>query len=198
MSSEEYVNQVNRLMDLQTTYLNIFLGILGIATGIFLVFQWRYSDKQIEKVIEKTKNETIEEIEKILGINNLGDFRDSLDNKFASKDKENLEYAQNQFEFCVQIILHDGKSQLWRLPNALKAYKTYLTRDIQFFDYTMSRLNLSLTSAKNKIDFNDPYFGLMIDTLMRYEAEMHQQSVELIHLRNQLNSLRMKQNNVKA
>lgn len=194
MTSEEYVAQVDRLMNLQNTYLSIFLGILGLATAIFVVFQWRYSDRQIEKVIQKTKRETITEIEGLLGVSKLSEFKDRLD----LKDKENIDYAQSQFELYTLAVLHEGNSNLWLLPNALKAYKSYLTRNMEAFDYNMAKLNRIFTDGENKFDFSDPYFGLLVDTLMRYEAEMHQESVELMHLRNQLNSLRIKQERTKA
>ena len=50
MTSAEYVSQVNRLMDLQNNYFNIFITILALTLGFLGVFQWRITDKQIDKM----------------------------------------------------------------------------------------------------------------------------------------------------
>lgn len=50
MTSAEYVSQVNRLMDLQNNYFNIFITILALTLGFLGVLQWRITDKQIDKM----------------------------------------------------------------------------------------------------------------------------------------------------
>ncbi len=78
--SEQYVGQVNRLMDLQNTYLITFLTILGLVLAIFAFLQWRLSTSQIEKIkddIEVKLNEkynlhSINDVEKTtIAINDM-------------------------------------------------------------------------------------------------------------------------------
>ena len=52
MTSAEYVSQVNRLMDLQNNYFNIFITILALTLGFLGILQWRITDKQIDKMID--------------------------------------------------------------------------------------------------------------------------------------------------
>lgn len=72
MASNEYVEQINKLMDLQIEYLNIFLLILTVVIGVMGFFQWKLSDKQIntikndmdEKISKKYKKDLDEAIKK--------------------------------------------------------------------------------------------------------------------------------------
>lgn len=50
MTSEEYVQQIERLLNLQNVYLSIFLGVLAVVIGFFGIIQWKLSDKQIDKI----------------------------------------------------------------------------------------------------------------------------------------------------
>lgn len=76
--SEKYVDQVNRLMDLQNTYLSIFLTVLGLVLAFFAFLQWRLSTNQIDKIkvdIEKELNEkynlqAIKDIEETVSVFN--------------------------------------------------------------------------------------------------------------------------------
>lgn len=73
MNSEEYVQQVNRLMDLQTTYLNIFLWLIGSLIAVALIMQWRISNKDIDKLRTEFNNkiEKIEEKNKLINGSNV-------------------------------------------------------------------------------------------------------------------------------
>ena len=59
MTSEEYVQQVDRLMTYQNVYVGVFIGILSIVLVIFFVFQWRLSSDSVAKM-EKRVEERIE------------------------------------------------------------------------------------------------------------------------------------------
>ncbi|WP_193063497.1 hypothetical protein [Oceanobacillus oncorhynchi] len=61
MTSDEYVNQVNRLMDLQNAYMGIFLAVLGVVLAIMGFLQWRLSDKQVEKIKSETEKKLLDQ-----------------------------------------------------------------------------------------------------------------------------------------
>ena len=57
ITSEEYVNQVDRLISLQNVYLSIFLAVLAIILAFVGVLQWKLSTKQIEKIKDSIDQE---------------------------------------------------------------------------------------------------------------------------------------------
>ncbi|WP_423189415.1 hypothetical protein ACO1PF_00440 [Alkalibacterium sp. f15] len=64
MSSTEYIDQVNRLINLQNNYLTIFLGVLAVVIGFFGVIQWKLSDKQIERIKNEVELKITEKYKK--------------------------------------------------------------------------------------------------------------------------------------
>ena len=68
MTSEEYIDAVKMMMENQDRYFNWFLIILGTFLVFVGVVQWRFSSKQMEQLKERTKQETIKEIEDNLGV----------------------------------------------------------------------------------------------------------------------------------
>lgn len=60
--NDQYVDAINRSMDLQNVYLGVFLAILTVVLGFIGVLQWRLSSKQIETIKIDTKKATIDEM----------------------------------------------------------------------------------------------------------------------------------------
>lgn len=61
MTSEEYVQQIDRLMSLQNTYFTIFIAIIAIVIGFIGFLQFRISDKQIEKIQNETEENLLDQ-----------------------------------------------------------------------------------------------------------------------------------------
>lgn len=55
MKPDEYVEQVDRMMGYQNTFVTIFIGILSIVLVIFFVFQWRLSSSKVAEMENNIK-----------------------------------------------------------------------------------------------------------------------------------------------
>lgn len=63
MTSEEYIEQIDRLMGLQNNYFAVFLGVIGLAIAVSGFLQWQINDKQIEKMKQEMRKEYNKELE---------------------------------------------------------------------------------------------------------------------------------------
>lgn len=65
MVSEEYMNTIDNLINSQNNYFNMFLAILSVMLTVFLFligfFQWRLSDKQVEKIKAETEKKLLDQ-----------------------------------------------------------------------------------------------------------------------------------------
>lgn len=103
MKSEEYIEQVNRLMDLQNLYLTIFLTILGMVIAIAAFLQWRMSEKQMKQIKETTKAELIEKYK-------LGSINDRIDENEKEIEELKLSVLNNEKEF-IQFVSRLASSE---------------------------------------------------------------------------------------
>lgn len=159
MKSEDYIQQVNRLMDLQNTYLVIFLTILSVVITVAVVLQWRMSESQMKKMKDSTKAELIEKyrLEKInseINENNIN----------IKKTKALVLYNENYFVTFMSDVVSSGElgvissiSILEELFN--KYYKKTGQGDASFDVITNSFLRLlmkeNLYYIKSKLDYSE-------------------------------------------
>ena len=81
---EKLIDQVNHNMD-------TFIGILGIVLAAFLYFQWRLSEKQIQKMKDSTKQELEEKYHFQEIINKINE----IEKKIGRTEKKLIELNQN-------------------------------------------------------------------------------------------------------
>lgn len=189
MTSEEYVNQVNRLIDLQNIYLGIFLTILSIILAAVLYFQWRLSDKKIEKIKLSAKSETVSEIERILGVSNLEEFKNDIEGKIWRVSEDVFVTAQSHFEYALQEVRRSENIEIWRITYALRVFECYMTQDFQIFNFTVSKIRFLFDelSETKELNYYDPEISLMLDVLFQFEMKLTRKSVELEALKNDIN-----------
>ena len=194
MTSEEYVNQVNRLVDLQNTYLSIFLTILSIILAAVLYFQWRLSNRKIERIKLSTKAETIAEIERILDVSSLKEFKNDIEGKLWREGEDIFLTAQSHFEYTLQEVRRSDTNEIWRISSALRVFEHYMTKDFQIFNFTISKIRTLFTelSRTKKLDYYDPEISLMLDILSQFEIKLTRKSVELEKLKYEINMGREK------
>lgn len=149
MTSEEYVVQVNRLMDLQNIYLGTFLVILFGVLGFIGFLQFSLREKQIEKIKQETKVETLNDIEKRLGINNLKSFKLDLE-----KQINGIRVDQNMTE-GIQLsnkimLLQYEEEVLWRIPVVMEDHWNYLLSDIRNFENCVNQVSGLITLLFNE------------------------------------------------
>lgn len=193
MASEEYVEQVNRLMDLQITYLNIFLWFLGVVITIMLALQWWLNSKQMKQIKELTKQETIKEIENSLGFSSLEDFKNDIKNqvyhvkvdlKNQVKDIEIERDKSDATRLYYEILpLQYEEKFLWRIPFIIDAYSRYISDNIRNFNYFVSEISGLITHTQNEGKLNEginsPNIDRIIDKLTEIEKGFNEKSNQL-------------------
>lgn len=193
MTSEEYIEQVNRLMDLQTTYLNIFLWFLGIVIAIMLVLQWWLNSKQMKQIKELTKQETIKEIEESLGVSSLEDFKHDVKHQIKNIKRdinnqvEDIEKERDKSDatrlYYEIVQLQFEEKFLWRIPLIIDAYSRYISDDIRNFDSFVNQISGLITHTQNegelKEGINSPHIDRIIDKLTEIEKGFNEKSNQL-------------------
>ena len=190
MSSEEYINQVNRLIDLQNIYLQIFLTMIALILGFIGIIQWRLNTKQLEQLKEQTKQETINEIEESLEVSSLADFKLELERE-REKEREKVEeqfnyLSYNQFDFELEKLSNEDTIPLWHLTYLLDIHKSNILLSINNFNYYVLRLEslISVAYAHKKIDINSPHIAKIVLKLSEFEKTFNEKSEKLENFKN--------------
>lgn len=165
MTSEEYVAQVDRLMNLQTVYLNIFLVILFGVLGFIGFLQWRLSKERIEKLKQETKVETLNEVKKELGITNIKSFKLDLEKQIDDirVDRETTEGTQLSNKI---ILLQYQEDILWRIPLTMEDHWNYLSRDIRNFENCVNQVSGLITHLFNEGKLQEGIESKRIDNII--------------------------------
>lgn len=156
LTSEEYVQQVDRFMNLQNLYLGIFLGILAIVVAIFGVFQWRLSDEQVEKI----KNETEKKL--------LDQFNIKLEESRENNKQIVLNSTRYPLFQTIDLILMTD-IRIDSLPRKIEQILHSLENISEIYDYEFSILRKALTyfvqknekvMTENKNNYIDNYLSI--------------------------------------
>lgn len=194
MTSEEYVNQVNRLMDLQTTYLNIFLWFLGVVIAIMLALQWWLNSKQMKQIKELTRQETIKEIEKTLGVSSLEEFKTYINNDIKNLEKENNSFGQAQLDYELTKFYTEEKEFLWHISYLMDIYRNNILSSFSDFNYFVSRvdnlISVSYLEKEIDIDIQSKHIDNIIDKMTNYESTFNKKSEILERFQNQIKYFR--------
>lgn len=190
MTSEEYVNQVNRLIDLQNTYLAVFLTILIAGIGLVVLFQWRISTQQMKRLKEETKLETIREIEKTLGVSNISEFKKNVQNNFVTIEEKRDVFEGGQFDYELNKLYVQDSIHLWHITYLMDIYKEYILKSFRNFDYVVSRVSslILVGDNENKLDINNQYDHIdnIIQKLTEFEKSFDKKSEKLVRMRNEI------------
>lgn len=192
MNSEEYVNQVNRLVDLQNTYLQIFLAILAMVLAFIIFVQWRLNDKQLEQLKEKTKQETIREIEKNLGVSSLTEFKSDIEKQIQSVEIEQQWLEANQLWYELTKLFNEDDIPLWNLTSLMDIYKSQFLKSINNFNYLVSRIEsqISILHTEKKIDIHSRHIDKVIQKMDEFESTFNEKSEKLESFQNQISCYR--------
>lgn len=194
MNSEEYVNQVNRLVDLQNTYLQIFLAILATVLAFIVFVQWRLNDKQLEQLKEKTKQETIKEIEKKLGVLSLTEFKSDIQNKVEDVGEEHYRFGHSQLDYELTKMYIGNELLLWQLVYLMDIYKSQILKSYNDFNYFVSRVDSLITTFSNgndkSVDFHSPHIDKIIQKMSEFESTFNEKSETLESFRNTISYYR--------
>lgn len=185
MNSEEYIDQVNQLINLQNNYVQIFIALIALIIGFIGYLQWRISQNQIEKLKEKTKKETVKEIEKALGVSSLDKFKKDIHRKIDNVEKGYSELGLKQIDYELTKIYNEDEPSLWHLECLMDVYKGIILKDIKAFNYFVSKIDdlLSGTYNDKKIDIHSRNIDNTINKLSEFENEFIEKSQELYRLK---------------
>lgn len=100
---ERLIEQVNHNMD-------TFIGILGIVLAAFLYFQWRLSEKQIQKMKDSTKQELEDKYHFQETINKVDEYRKSLEE--LKKKIKNLNHSIDDNKRELNAVVQDREKEL--------------------------------------------------------------------------------------
>lgn len=188
MNSEEYVNQVNRLMDLQNVYLQIFLALVAIVLGFLGFLQWRLSTKELDNLKEKTKQETIREVEKALGVSNLNEFRSNIKEKVDDVEKEQYRFGYAQLDYEITKLYNGNELLLWQLTYIMDVYRNQILKSYNDFNYFVSRIDsLILTfpdGNEKSIDIHSRHIDNIIQKMSEFESVFDEKSEALESFQN--------------
>lgn len=197
MTSEEYVNQVNRLMDLQTTYLNIFLWFLGVVIAIMLALQWWLNSKQMKQIKELTRRETIKEIEESLGVSDLNSFKIDIEKQIENIKKDRDETEANQLYNKIVLLQYEEKF-LWRIPLIMDEYNRYISDNIRNFDFFVNNVSGLITHTQNegklKEGINSDWIDKILQEMTRIEVGFNGKSESLESLNKLISIYRREEN----
>lgn len=183
MNSEEYVNQVNRLIDLQNTYLQIFLTILAMILAFIIFVQWRLNDKQLKQLKEKTKQETIREIEESLGVSSLTEFGNNVQVNVEDVVKEHYMFGHTQLYYELTKIFNEKELSLWKLTYIMDVYRNQILKSYNDFNYFVSKIDsliLTFSNGNEKItDIHSPLIDNVIQKMSEFESTFNEKSEAL-------------------
>lgn len=188
MTSEEYIDAIKMMMENQDRYFNWFLVILSIVLVFVGFVQWRFSSKQIEQLKEQTKKETIQETEKILGVSDLVEFKNEIQEnmKFIdSKNSEkmiNIEKERDDFEASLleyEIMkLHNQEYFLGHLVHIMDVFENHLLSHFGNFNYFIVRVEslISIRHHEKRVDINSKTIDRMIEKMTEIESSYNENS----------------------
>lgn len=181
MNSEEYVSQVNRLMDLQNVYLQVFLAILFSVIGFIGFMQLKHSDKKIEQLKEKTKQETIKEIEKTLDVASLAEFKRGIQNEIEYVESNHDWFEANQLDFELTKMFNSDNIDLWYLNYFTGVYRNHILKSINNFNYFLSRVDSLITNPEigGRINIYSPQIDEFIQRMSEFESTFNEKSEKL-------------------
>lgn len=195
MASEEYIDIIKMMMENQDRYFNWFLAILSIVLVFAGVVQWRFSSKQIEQLKETTKQELIQEIEETLGVSNLPQFKNEIQESFKKIESERNMFEHSQLDYEI-LKLSNQEHFLGHLIYLMDIYRNYLLRHFGNFNYFMSRAE-SLIVIKHhdkKVDIHSQQIDKLIEKMSEFESTFNEKSEKLKSFNNQISFYRKEQN----
>ncbi|MER2040787.1 MAG: hypothetical protein ABS913_02430 [Desemzia incerta] len=193
MKSEEYIQQIETLMNNQNNYVNWVIGILGflvavlgIVIAVAAYYQWWLNTKQMQRLKEDTKKEIIKEIEDSLGGSSLNNFKTDIENKVEKIEKERNTDESSRLYYEL-IPLQYEETFLWRIPLIIGAYHTYISDNIRNFNSFVRDVSGLITvtqnEGKSKEGIDSPHIGIIINTLTEIEKGFNEKSDELEQLK---------------
>lgn len=193
MKSEEYIQQIETLMNNQNNYVNWIIGIvsllvavLGIAIALAAYYQWWLNTKQMQQLKEDTKKEVIKEIENSLGGFSLKNLKTDIENKVEKIDKEkNMDNASRLY--YELLLLQSEEKFLWRIPLIIDAYHTYISGNIRNFNSFVRNVSGLITFTQNegklKEGIDSQFINKIVNRLTEIEKGFNEKSDELEQLK---------------
>lgn len=199
LARDEYIEVVNQMMNQQNVFITIFLTVLGIVLAIFGFLQWKISDNQIKNIRLQTKIETIEEIERQLGVDNISDLY-KMFAKISEPRISNIEqsekdirklldnFQKNYLDYQLIEMYNDrysSESSLIKIGNLIRLNEEYLKEDLNNFNYFVWRFtNLFLNNSMP----NEIQLKMVIDALETIESNFDEKSEHLKNLKLAINN----------
>lgn len=194
MTSDEYIDAVSMMMENQDRYFNWFLVILGIFLVFVGVIQWRLSTKQIEQLKERTKQETIREIEESLDVSSLKDFKRIIHKEIEELEKKNNSFGHAQLDYELTKFYTEKKEFLWHISYLMDIYRNNILSSFNDFNYFVSRvdslISVSYLEKEIDIDIHSKHIDNIIDKMTNYESTFNEKSEILGRFQNQIKYFR--------
>lgn len=194
MTSDEYIDAVSMMMENQDRYFNWFLVILGIFLVFVGVIQWRLSTKQIEQLKERTKQETIREIEESLDVSSLKDFKRIIHKEIEELEKKNNLFGHAQLDYELTKFYTEKKEFLWHISYLMDIYRNNILSSFNDFNYFVSRvdslISVSYLEKEIDIDIHSKHIDNIIDKMTNYESTFNEKSEILGRFQNQIKYFR--------
>lgn len=115
MFSNQYVEQVDRMMDQMSFYINISLVILSIVLAVAGYFQWRINKSDVDKLREEIKNDFNMKVNKIDKEYNTK--TNKIDKEFNTRTNE----IENKLSSKIRKIDIEHRGKILEINKEFKA-----------------------------------------------------------------------------
>lgn len=175
-------------MDLQNTYLQVFLSLLAIVLGFIGYLQFRLTKQQIERLKEKTKQETIEEIERDLGVSSMVELKSSIQKQIEDVEKKHYSFGYHQLHFELTKMANEKETSWWHLVYLMDVYESSILKSFHDFNYFVSEVDSLIFNAhrEGRIDINSQHIDKVIKKMKKFEDKFRQKSENLEHFQKQI------------
>lgn len=205
-NSEQYIESVKQMMEIQDRTFNWFLAIIGILLAVAVVMQWRFSNKQLERIVDKNnniinkkvnelKNEYEEKIntEKLENIKEIDELKKELNKLKYFVDTELLSIKlMNKNKFHIDLV-NTNKLPVEKFVEfqyILDTYNSVIFEDIGLFNLYINYLDSWIFSNDDflKEKNSEYYIDRIINTLEILEKNMKDKSQSnLNYFKNNMN-----------
>lgn len=135
MTSEEYIETINKLMEMQNNLTNVWMTWIGLFLAAITVLQCWYNTTESKLIERRTREKILSEIHNKLDVEDLIEVKIKLDgqSKRIGETIESVAESVNLIKGTYEVIAHYGTSSFEVVcRQSIKKHFLY-----DFFDFTI-------------------------------------------------------------